>query len=268
LFIYLINFFNFFSFALLQEVQSHSNATNYPTNIPDQLQNRLSIMQTQSGLDQGAALFLSNPTIVNCFSGILTLSKSPRIDELVIGIIANMAHQKVTIVNGASIIADLRTRIIHLLKVPDIPTLSEVVRLLRTCMADDSVEWSKAIHENMEIFIESTEYLISNCTNGSNLLTLFYHNVSKPFKFILILRSVADKTLSSNSNSIYFYVKHKSFCGNLFKTLVKLFASTENLVGQLLCFLDSLSEVHLVILEKFRTTSYIGKRIKILWQFC
>uniref|UniRef100_A0A2K5U400 Protein SAAL1 n=1 Tax=Macaca fascicularis TaxID=9541 RepID=A0A2K5U400_MACFA len=118
-----------------------------------------------SGLIQDVALFLQEFNAPDIFMGVLAKSKCPRLREICVGILGNMAcFQEICV--SISSDKNLGQVLLHCLYDSDPPTLLETSRLLLTCLSQAEVAsvWVERIREHSAIY-DSICFIMSSSTN-------------------------------------------------------------------------------------------------------
>uniref|UniRef100_A0A8C7BPE4 Protein SAAL1 n=1 Tax=Neovison vison TaxID=452646 RepID=A0A8C7BPE4_NEOVI len=118
-----------------------------------------------SGLIQDVALFLQEFNAPDIFMGVLAKSKCPRLREICVGILGNMAcFQEICV--SISSDKNLGPVLLHCLYDSDPPTLLETSRLLLTCLSQTEVAsiWVERIREYPAIY-DSICFIMSSSTN-------------------------------------------------------------------------------------------------------
>ncbi|XP_036620045.1 protein SAAL1 [Trichosurus vulpecula] len=116
-------------------------------------------------MDEDVALFLYEFNAPDIFMGVLAKTKCPRLMEICVGILGNMACFReicVSISNDKHIGQTL----LHCMYDLDPPTLLEISRLLLTCLSQPQVAniWIERIRENPAVY-ESICFIMSSSTN-------------------------------------------------------------------------------------------------------
>ncbi|XP_055991552.1 protein SAAL1 isoform X2 [Sorex fumeus] len=116
-------------------------------------------------MDEDVALFLQEFNAPDIFMGVLAKSRCPRLREICVGILGNMAcfpEICVSISNNKN----LGQVLLHCLYDSDPPTLLETSRLLLTCLSQTEVAniWVERIREHPAIF-DSICFILSSSTN-------------------------------------------------------------------------------------------------------
>lgn len=117
------------------------------TQLDEDLENEICKVWDMS-MDEDVALFLQEFNVTNILLGIIGKSKCPRLTEICVGILGNMACYKETcqsITNNDNLVEVL----LLLLGDSDPPTLLETSRLILTCLSQPDVAtiWADQIHK-------------------------------------------------------------------------------------------------------------------------
>jgi hypothetical protein len=121
-------------------------------------------------MDEDVALFLKEFNAPDIFMGVLAKSKCPRLREICVGILGNMAcFQEICV--SISNDKNLGQVLLHCLYDSDPPTLLETSRLLLTCLSQTEVAsvWVERIREHPAIY-ESICFIMSSSTNVDLLM--------------------------------------------------------------------------------------------------
>ncbi|XP_035121844.3 protein SAAL1 isoform X1 [Callithrix jacchus] len=116
-------------------------------------------------MDEDVALFLQEFKAPDIFMGVLAKSKCPRLREICVGILGNMAcFQEICV--SISSDENLGQVLLHCLYDSDPPTLLETSRLLLTCLSQAEVAsvWVERIREHPAIY-DSICFIMSSSTN-------------------------------------------------------------------------------------------------------
>ncbi|XP_017653728.1 protein SAAL1 isoform X2 [Nannospalax galili] len=116
-------------------------------------------------MDEDVALFLQEFNAPDIFMGILVKSKCPRLREICMGILGNMAcFQEICV--SISSDKNLGQVILHCVYDSDPPTLLETSRLLLTCLSQTEVAsvWVERIREQPAVH-DSICFIMSSSTN-------------------------------------------------------------------------------------------------------
>ncbi|KAM6172474.1 protein SAAL1 [Erethizon dorsatum] len=116
-------------------------------------------------MDEDVALFLQEFNAPDIFMGVVAKSKCPRLREICVGILGNMAcFQEICV--SISSDKNLGQVLLHCLYDSDPPTLLETSRLLLTCLSQTEVAsvWVERIREYPAIY-DSVCFIMSSSTN-------------------------------------------------------------------------------------------------------
>ncbi|XP_040844399.1 protein SAAL1 isoform X2 [Ochotona curzoniae] len=116
-------------------------------------------------MDEDVALFLQEFKAPDIFMGVLAKSKCPRLREICVGILGNMAcFQEICV--SISSDQNLGQVLLNCLYDSDPPTLLETSRLLLTCLSQTEVAsvWVERIREHPAIY-DSICFIMSSSTN-------------------------------------------------------------------------------------------------------
>ncbi|XP_041367816.1 protein saal1-like isoform X2 [Gigantopelta aegis] len=153
---------------LIQEVDKETEnkeETEFGVDIDDELQNELCRLWDMA-MNPDVAKFLQEFRAVEILSGVIGKSKAPRVTEICVGILGNMACDDdicITMSENKKLIQ----MTILLLESPDPPTLVETTRLLYTCLSNSTarnswlaaIKQSERLHENVLFILHSS----TNC---------------------------------------------------------------------------------------------------------
>ncbi|XP_042300777.1 protein SAAL1 [Sceloporus undulatus] len=123
-------------------------------------------------MDKDVALFLQEFNAPDIFMGVFAKSKCPRLTEICVGILGNMACcQEVCM--SISNDENLGQMVLQRLCDSDSPTLLETSRLLLTCLCQSEVAdiWVKRIRENPLVY-DCTCFIMSSSTNVELLVKI------------------------------------------------------------------------------------------------
>lgn len=121
-------------------------------------------------MEQDVANFLVDSDAIELLCKVLSASKSPRLTEIIVGILGNMAcSNKACEALSQSLEAILV--IVSLFSCRDSLTLVELGRLVATCLSNTSYKdtWLDFIESNVSNFIEDVTFILSSCSNQSVL---------------------------------------------------------------------------------------------------
>ncbi|XP_006892136.1 PREDICTED: protein SAAL1 [Elephantulus edwardii] len=160
-------------FGVLSELLQISNPENTKSSSDDEqqqleldekLENEICRVWDMS-MDEDVALFLQEFNAPDIFMGVLAKSKCPRLREICVGILGNMAcFQEICV--SISNDRNLGQILLHCLYDSDPPTLLEINRLLFTCLSQTEVAnvWVERIREYPAIY-DSICFIMSSSTN-------------------------------------------------------------------------------------------------------
>lgn len=121
-------------------------------------------------IEEDVANFLVDSDAIELLCRVLTASKSPRLTEIIVGILGNMAcSDKACKALSQSLEAILA--IVSLFSCRDSLTLIELGRLVATCLSNESCRdaWLDFIESNVSNFCEDVTFILSSCSNHSVL---------------------------------------------------------------------------------------------------
>ncbi|XP_070284310.1 protein SAAL1 isoform X3 [Myotis yumanensis] len=121
--------------------------------------------EMENEICRDVALFLQEFNAPDIFMGVLAKSKCPRLREICVGILGNMAcFQEICV--SISSDKNLGQVLLHCLYDSDPPTLLETSRLLLTCLSQTEVAsvWVERIQEHPAIY-DSICFIMSSSTN-------------------------------------------------------------------------------------------------------
>lgn len=121
-------------------------------------------------IEEDVADFLVDSDAIELLCRILKTSKSPRLTEIIVGILGNMAcSDKACEALSRSLEALLA--IVSLFSCRDSLTLAEIGRLVATCLSNESYKdaWLDFIESNVSNFIDDITFILSSCSNNSVL---------------------------------------------------------------------------------------------------
>ncbi|KAM6158515.1 protein SAAL1 [Rhynchocyon petersi] len=160
-------------FGVLSELLQISNPENAKSSSDDEeeqmeldekMENEICRVWDMS-MDEDVALFLQEFNAPDIFMGVLAKSKCPRLREICVGILGNMAcFQEICV--SISSDKNLGQVLLHCLYDSDPPTLLETNRLLLTCLSQTEVAsvWVERIREYPAIY-DSICFIMSSSTN-------------------------------------------------------------------------------------------------------
>ncbi|XP_069888875.1 protein SAAL1 [Dipodomys merriami] len=144
--------------------KSSSEDEEQQTELDEEMENEICRVWDMS-MDEDVALFLQEFNAPDIFMGVLAKSKCPRLREICVGILGNMAcFQKICM--SISSDKNLGQVLLHCLYDSDPPTLLETSRLLLTCLSQTEVAsvWVERIREHPAIY-DSICFIMSSSTN-------------------------------------------------------------------------------------------------------
>ncbi|KAK3608494.1 hypothetical protein CHS0354_010343 [Potamilus streckersoni] len=151
---------------LIEEVDRENEETESElvVDVDEDLQNELCKLWDMS-MNSEVTQFLLEFKAVEILTGVIEKSKAPRVTEISVGILCNMACDS----SICQVIANqpkLIELILLLLESSDAPTLVETTRFLFTCVSNPSAQenWIKAIRE-AENFQEHIQFIFQSSTN-------------------------------------------------------------------------------------------------------
>ncbi|XP_013003583.2 protein SAAL1 isoform X2 [Cavia porcellus] len=155
--------------GLIQIVTSENTKSNpddeeQQMELDEEMENEICKVWDMS-MDEDVALFLQEFNAPDIFMGILAKSKCPRLREICVGILGNMAcFQEICV--SISSDKNLGQVLLHCLYDSDPPTLLETSRLLLTCLSQTEVAsvWVERIREYPAIY-DSICFIMSSSTN-------------------------------------------------------------------------------------------------------
>ncbi|XP_076806470.1 protein saal1-like [Clavelina lepadiformis] len=202
---------------IINEVDDHSKkAGDYPVEVSDDLQDAACKLWDVC-VDQEVAVFLLDFDIIEILYGVILKSKSPRLTEISVGILGNMACSEKAC-DEISKLKHLRSVVLALLASSDLQTLTESVRLLRMSLSNESCRqfWIQSIKQDLEDFIQNCQFILSSSTNAkllsslSEMLDLIYEEdcdvivTSCTLEFVgAMLEAVEQQMKDSRSESLH-----------------------------------------------------------------
>jgi len=139
-------------------------------------------------MDNDVVQYLLDYNIVDLILTVIIQSKAPRLTEIGVGILGNIACDEAG-VKAISLNASLRETTLTLLSCRDTETLIEDVRLLRICINSSHCKsWYDTLYDVSQQFIQDISFILYNSTNEKLL-----HSVSE---FVDKLVDEDEKTLS------------------------------------------------------------------------
>ncbi|MBZ3883175.1 Protein SAAL1 [Sciurus carolinensis] len=147
-----------------QNTKSSSDDEEQQMELDEEMENEICRVWDMS-MDEDVALFLQEFNAPDIFMGVLARSKCPRLREICVGILGNMAcFQEICV--SISSDKNLGQVLLHCLYDSDPPTLLETSRLLLTCLSQTEVAsvWVERIREHPAIY-DSICFIMSSSTN-------------------------------------------------------------------------------------------------------
>ncbi|XP_025057912.1 protein SAAL1 isoform X2 [Alligator sinensis] len=146
--------------------KNDSNLSNeeIQTELEEEMENDICKVWDMS-MDEDVALFLQEFNAPDIFMGVLAKSKCPRLTEICVGILGNMACFQ-DICMSISKDENLGQVLLQRLCDSDSPTLLETSRLLLTCLSQPDVAniWVERIRENPSVY-DCVCFIMSSSTN-------------------------------------------------------------------------------------------------------
>ncbi|XP_028915648.1 protein SAAL1 isoform X2 [Ornithorhynchus anatinus] len=160
--------------ALIQVVNPENAKGNLEeeeqqTELDEEMENEICKVWDMS-MDEDVALFLQEFKAPDIFLGVLAKSRCPRLTEICVGILGNMAcFQEICV--AISNDENLGQVLLHCLCDSDAPTLLETNRLLLTCLSQPEVAsvWVERIRENPSVYV-SFCFIMSSSTSADLLV--------------------------------------------------------------------------------------------------
>ncbi|XP_007497075.1 protein SAAL1 isoform X2 [Monodelphis domestica] len=176
-----------------------------PTELDEELENEICRVWDMS-MDKDVALFLYEFNAPDIFMGVLAKTKCPRLMEICVGILGNMAcFQEICV--SISNDKNIGQTLLHCLYDLDPPTLLEISRLLLTCLSQPQVAnvWVERIRENPAVY-DSICFIMSSSTNV-DLLVKVGEVVDKLFDLdeklmVEWIRNGTDEVLDQSSEDL------------------------------------------------------------------
>ncbi|XP_004683058.1 PREDICTED: protein SAAL1 [Condylura cristata] len=144
--------------------KSSSDDEEQQTELDEEMENEICRVWDMS-MDEDVALFLKEFNASDIFMGVLAKSRCPRLREICVGILGNMAcFQEICV--SISSDKNLGQVLLQCLYDSDPPTLLETSRLLLTCLSQTEVAsvWVERIREHPAIY-DSICFIMSSSTN-------------------------------------------------------------------------------------------------------
>ncbi|XP_030416384.1 protein SAAL1 isoform X1 [Gopherus evgoodei] len=147
-----------------EKSDSNSNHEEVQTELDEEMENDICKMWDMS-MDEDVALFLQEFNAPDIFMGVFAKSKCPRLIEICVGILGNMACFQ-DICMSISRDDNLGQMLLQHLCDSDSPTLLETSRLLLTCLSQAEVAniWVERIRENPSVY-DCVCFIMSSSTN-------------------------------------------------------------------------------------------------------
>ncbi|XP_073072399.1 protein SAAL1 [Manis javanica] len=136
----------------------------YQMELDEEMENEICKVWDMS-MDEDVALFLQEFNAPDIFMGVLAKSRCPRLREICVGILGNMAcFQEICV--SISNDKNLGQVLLHCLYDSDPPTLLETSRLLLTCLSQSEVAsvWVERIQEYPAVY-DTICFIMSSSTN-------------------------------------------------------------------------------------------------------
>lgn len=162
---------------MCKEVDKHNTENDEEVvDVSDELQDSVCRLWDLC-IDGEVAKFLIDSKAIGIFCGILLKSKSPRLNEIVIGILGNMACTSESC-QALSTENEMRALAISLLSCRDTPTLIQVVRLINTCLMYEDCRdmWLNTIESQLDNILQDIVFILNSSTNIAvlkNVLEIF-----------------------------------------------------------------------------------------------
>ncbi|XP_038621284.1 protein SAAL1 [Tachyglossus aculeatus] len=147
-----------------ENAKGNSDEEEQRAELDEEMENEICKVWDMS-MDEDVALFLQEFKAPDIFLGVLAKSKCPRLTEICVGILGNMAcFQEICV--AISNDENLGQVLLHCLCDSDAPTLLETNRLLLTCLSQPEVAsvWVERIREHPSVFV-SVCFIMSSSTN-------------------------------------------------------------------------------------------------------
>ncbi|XP_006865863.1 PREDICTED: protein SAAL1 [Chrysochloris asiatica] len=154
-----------------ENTKSSSDDEEPQMELDEEMENEICRVWDMS-MDEDVALFLQEFNVPDIFMGVLTKSKCPRLREICVGILGNMACFPEICVSISSN-KNLAQVLLHCLYDSDPPTLLEISRLLLTCLSQTEVAtvWIETIRDYPAIY-DSICFIMSSSTNVDLLVKI------------------------------------------------------------------------------------------------
>nr|XP_021530874.1 protein SAAL1 [Aotus nancymaae] len=147
-----------------ENTKSSSDDEEQQMELDEEMENEICRVWDMS-MDEDVALFLQEFNAPDIFMGVLAKSKCPRLREICVGILGNMAcFQEICVSISSN--ENLGQVLLHCLYDSDPPTLLETSRLLLTCLSQAEVAsvWVERIREHPAIY-DNICFIMSSSTN-------------------------------------------------------------------------------------------------------
>ncbi|XP_037378628.1 protein SAAL1 isoform X2 [Talpa occidentalis] len=147
-----------------ENTKSSSDDEEQQMELDEEMENEICRVWDMS-MDEDVALFLQEFNAPDIFMGVLAKSRCPRLREICVGILGNMAcFQEICV--SISSDKNLGQVLLQCLYDSDPPTLLETSRLLLTCLSQTEVAsvWVERIREHPAIY-DSICFIMSSSTN-------------------------------------------------------------------------------------------------------
>jgi len=158
---------------MVNEAKTHSEKES-PVELSEELEWDIRIVRETCKTEENVKL-LATSEVIESLYGILVLSKSPELNELVLAVIADMClfEQALAVVSDKK---HLKNLIFYLLDVIHLPSLIETVRLLVICFMNEkySFKWIEVLHDNMEGFMSHINFILQYSKNIELLSRVAY----------------------------------------------------------------------------------------------
>ncbi|XP_005990549.1 protein saal1 [Latimeria chalumnae] len=147
-----------------QKDESETGDGDVPTDLDEDVENEICKIWDMS-MDHDVALFLQEFNAPEILLGVMAKSKCPRLTEICVGILGNMACFQETCLS-ISKNTDLGEVLLLLLGDSDPPTLLETSRLLSTCLSHSEVAttWVERVQKNQSVY-DHICFIMSSSTN-------------------------------------------------------------------------------------------------------
>lgn len=151
---------------MCEEAKDHSEQDEVDElDISDQLQDE-SCQLWDLCTEKHLAVFLVEIDAINLLCDLLVTSKSPRLTEIAVGVLGNMActHEACDSITSNK---EIQKVVLSLLSCRDSPTLVEVGRLITTCLADDQCKtvWLDFMESIMPQYMSDICFILNSSSN-------------------------------------------------------------------------------------------------------